>query len=389
METRNNIIASCANRGNISSVASHTYSWDDADRLTKFDNSTGTDNDAVYAYLPGSGMRYKRTQGATVEYYVYDGDNVVASYAANGTLNARYVTPGLDDNLSETRGGSTYYYMQDGLGSVRNLVDADEATQNVYDYYAFGNALGTETTGVASPYRYTARDYESGGILNMHYYRNRYYLPSIGIFASRDAMWADIHRGWGYVGNRPTYYVDPYGLGPVGDFFDWLAGFFGGGDDAGPDVPTAPVVPGNGQTENADGTTCPGEDLPFGGLPGDEVFNGMGRRSPDPDEVPDAGGGLGVPAPVGQPAIPEAAWETLRHLKGHNWSPPRDYKGGEPFRNDADHPSLPKDGKFKEYDIHRHVRGVDRGNHRLVRDINTNRVWYTPDHYTTFYEMIP
>ncbi len=111
-----------------------------------------------------------------------------------------------------TRGGSTYYYMQDGLGSVRNLVDADEAAQNVYDYYAFGNALGTQTTAVASPYRYTARDYESGGILSQHYYRNRYYLPSIGIFASRDAAWADIHRGWGYVGNNPLMFVDPWGL---------------------------------------------------------------------------------------------------------------------------------------------------------------------------------
>jgi len=61
----------------------------------------------------------------------------------------------------------------------------------------------------------------------MHYYRNRYYMPGNGIFTSRDAMWADIHRGWGYVGNSPTMYVDPYGLVGIGDIWDWLKRCFG------------------------------------------------------------------------------------------------------------------------------------------------------------------
>ena len=77
-----------------------------------------------------------------MEYFVYDGDNVVASYDSGGTLNATYVTPGLDANLSMTRGESTYYYMTDGLGSVRNLVDSSETVQNTYDYRAFGVSIG-------------------------------------------------------------------------------------------------------------------------------------------------------------------------------------------------------------------------------------------------------
>ncbi|MCD6404587.1 MAG: hypothetical protein J7M19_02030 [Planctomycetes bacterium] len=35
--------------------------------------------------------------------------------------------------------------MADGLGSVRNLIDANEVTQNTYDYYAFGKELGSWT----------------------------------------------------------------------------------------------------------------------------------------------------------------------------------------------------------------------------------------------------
>ncbi len=127
-----------------------------------------------------------------------------------GSLESRYVTPGLDENLSMTRGQDTYYYMRDGLGSVRNVVGASETVENIYDYRAFGLVI-TEIEGVECPYRFTAREYEPGGLSHAHFYRNRYYMPGVGLFMSRDAMWADVHRGWGYVGNRPTTLVDPFG----------------------------------------------------------------------------------------------------------------------------------------------------------------------------------
>jgi len=51
----------------------------------------------------------------------------------------------LDENVSMTRNGNTYYYMADGLRSIRNIAESDEDTANTYDYYAFGDTLGTET----------------------------------------------------------------------------------------------------------------------------------------------------------------------------------------------------------------------------------------------------
>jgi len=169
----------------------------------------------------------------TTEYFIFDGDNVLASYTSNGTLNASYLTPllrqrysakqlaakhegyggqaGLDANLSMTNATDTYYSFTDALGSIRNVVESDEDVANVYDYRAFG-ILITETENVDSPFEFTGRAREPGGLSHMHYYHNRYYMPGVGIFTSRDAMWADVHRGWGYVGNVPTMYVDPYGL---------------------------------------------------------------------------------------------------------------------------------------------------------------------------------
>ena len=122
------------------------------------------------------------------------------------------MTPGLDENLSMTRSGNTYYYMAEGLGSIRNIGESDEDNANTYDYYAFGDSLGTQTQGVTNPYRFTAREYESGSVLDTCYYRNRYYISALGIFTSRDVMWADGARRWGYVSNCPTLAIDPFGL---------------------------------------------------------------------------------------------------------------------------------------------------------------------------------
>ena len=174
---------------------------------------------------PGHGRviswkRCKRVQDTTVEYYIYDGANVLASYDSDKNLTARFVAPGLDDNLSVTRGANTYYYAADGLGSIRNVVDSSEATKNTYDFYAFGESLSTSET-VTSPFRFTAREYESGSVLDTYYYRNRYYMSGLGIFTSRDAMWADLARGWGYVGNIPAMLIDPYGYYTP---WEWILG---------------------------------------------------------------------------------------------------------------------------------------------------------------------
>jgi hypothetical protein len=92
--------------------------------------------------------------------YFLAGANVIADFDGSNTLLATYVTPGLDANLSQTRSGSTYYYLKDGLGSIRNLLDSNEATQNTYDYYAFGKELGSWTENITNRYTYTAREYD-------------------------------------------------------------------------------------------------------------------------------------------------------------------------------------------------------------------------------------
>jgi len=89
--------------------------------------------------------------------------------------------------LSITKGGSTYYYSQDGLGSVRTLTDASGAVVNSYDYLAFGGAY-SPTAKVSLPQRYTYTGRELNPTSDLMYYRYRTYDPRVGRFAARDPI---------------------------------------------------------------------------------------------------------------------------------------------------------------------------------------------------------
>ena len=88
--------------------------------------------------------------------------------------------------------------------------------------------------------------------------------------------------------------------------------------------------------------------------------------------------------------VPENAREVLGHVK-KTGQPPLGYKGGRSFENDGRSGGqlLPENDKhgnpitYKEYDIHPHSKGVNRGQERIVYGSDGN-AYYTNDHYTTF-----
>ncbi len=81
---------------------------------------------ARYVYDADKRRMRKVVESAATTYF-FDGGNVIADHDGSDALLASYVTPGLDANLSMTRGQDTYYYMRDGLGSIRNLLDVSES----------------------------------------------------------------------------------------------------------------------------------------------------------------------------------------------------------------------------------------------------------------------
>jgi RHS repeat-associated protein len=119
-------------------------------------------------------------------------------------------------DLQSTKGGQSlsrfqYEYDADGLGSMRQIVDAGGNVLNRYRYTAFGKTKQVQEA-IGNTYTYTGREWDADA--GLYYYRARWYDPDVGRFMSEDAIG---FRGGGvnlvrYVANNPVNKIDPLGL---------------------------------------------------------------------------------------------------------------------------------------------------------------------------------
>ena len=111
------------------------------------------------------------------------------------------------------KGGTSYYYHYDGLGSVTNLTDSSGTTVESYSYDAFGKPSTTSTIG--NRYMFTGREYDAK--TGLYHYRARAYSPTLGRFLQRDPVGyiAGINL-YSYCSNNAINFVDPRGLDKQG-----------------------------------------------------------------------------------------------------------------------------------------------------------------------------
>jgi RHS repeat-associated protein len=139
---------------------------------------------------------------------IYDGVNQIAKYDDLGNLLVSYFQgPGIDNPVSMTINGQTYYYHMDALGSVTELTDASNAVAQSYRYDAFGSII-QQTGNVQNPFTYTGREYDPE--TGLYYYRARYYDAKVGRFLSRDPVFST--NVYTYVKNHPIMRTDPTGM---------------------------------------------------------------------------------------------------------------------------------------------------------------------------------
>lgn len=108
------------------------------------------------------------------------------------------------------RNGQSYFFHQDGLGSIIAITDTSGQKVQSYDYDSFGNP--TQTTNFRNSYLFTAREYDEE--TGLYYYRARYYDPKVGRFISKDPIGfngGDVNL-YRYVSNNPVNATDPSGL---------------------------------------------------------------------------------------------------------------------------------------------------------------------------------
>ena len=198
LETKTNIISSDVT----------TYTYDAQNQLVRIDFPNLTF--VAYRY-DGLGRRIEKDVNGTITRYVYDSDDILFEFDGANTLVARYSHgQGIDQPLAQERGGQSFFYHADDLGSIRLVTDAGGVVVNEYDYDSYGN-FETIIEGVTNPFTYTGREFDAES--GLYYYRARYYDPQTGRFVSQDPIGfpagdANLYR---YVFNNPVNFTDPEG----------------------------------------------------------------------------------------------------------------------------------------------------------------------------------
>ncbi|MCS6328970.1 MAG: hypothetical protein H8K06_18065 [Nitrospira sp.] len=215
------------------------YSYDAENRLIQVQEFAAGNPTAVttssYRY-DGLGRRIEKVANGQTTRYIYDGEDILLEYDGSNVLQARYTHgPGIDEPIAVTKGASTFFYHQDGLGSVTELTDSTGSVAKAYAYDVYGNILESPGT-VNQPYTYTGRelDQETG----LYYYRARYYDAASGRFLQKDPIGlggGDVNF-YNYVRNNPPRLADPFGLFDLatpGEVLNFWGEFFGAIGDFG------------------------------------------------------------------------------------------------------------------------------------------------------------
>lgn len=107
--------------------------------------------------------------------------------------------------------------MKDHLGSTRAVVDNNGAVLETFDYYPFGLLMPKRNTAGANTIeKFTGKERDTEGNLNLDYFGARYYDAALGRWHGVDPL-ADAYSAWSpynYTLNNPINYADPTGLCP-------------------------------------------------------------------------------------------------------------------------------------------------------------------------------
>gem|GEM_PF-3102348 len=181
--------------GNLTNDGTNAYTWDRANRLLSHGGLS-------YAY-DGVGNRVSQDNGSVVTKYLLDTQPglAVVLRESDGTNTNHYVH-GLRGIRAQYDGSAWEYMMQDGLGSVRGMIDSVGAVQQSINYSEYGDP-DTSMTGFA----FTGEQRDTNGL---QYHRARFYDPTLGIWINQDKI--EFPNRYWYASQNPINRVDPNGL---------------------------------------------------------------------------------------------------------------------------------------------------------------------------------
>jgi len=170
--------------------------------------------------------------------YIFDNEDILLELDGSNSITARYTHgPGIDEPLIMEKGGASFFYHADGLGSITEITNQSGTVVQRYTYSSFGKIESQLDPNFVQPYTFTSREFDPE--TGLYFYRARYYDPSTGRFLQEDPI---LRRGdpglpyllpsllhqphvlqpYVFTLNNPVRYTDPSGYNPIGNLIRWL-----------------------------------------------------------------------------------------------------------------------------------------------------------------------
>lgn len=197
-DSNGNLISKCEN-GQIV-----YYDYDFENRLLQVRKPRET---IKYTYN-ALGFLNSRTNSNSTVHYLWDGNQLVIEESEKYETLTRYIWGSNFDEIIKMERHDDYYYLQDAILSVSDLMDTYGNQVEHYKYSIFGEPLVTSYFGNPWFFSGSMYDFETG----LQYLRHRYYSPSLGRFITADPIGftSDINL-YTYARNNPESFVDPFG----------------------------------------------------------------------------------------------------------------------------------------------------------------------------------
>jgi RHS repeat-associated protein len=190
--------------GNLTNDGTNTYTWDARNRLTAISGGVT----ASFGY-DGLGRRKSKTIGGTTTGFWHDGADMLAELSGT-TPTAIYIRSlGIDETFIRKLTGGDEFFQADALENSVTLTNAAGTAQTTYTYEPFG-ATTQSGTSSSNTVQYTGREHD---LINLYYYRARYYSEISGRFIGEDpiGLSGGINR-YAYAVLSPINFSDPFGL---------------------------------------------------------------------------------------------------------------------------------------------------------------------------------
>jgi len=180
------------------------YAYDWAGRLARRISGCKADLDRL-------GGMYQAADVCVVTRYAYDGLNLAAEYAEDGSPLVIYNhAPGsIDRPVSMQIEGAVFYFNYDERGSVSHITNGFGHIVQRYVYDSFGRIV-LQQGALPNAFTYTGRHWDP--VARLYHYRARAYDPDTGSFLQHDPIPAA--NPYPYTDNDPVNFTDPLGLKP-------------------------------------------------------------------------------------------------------------------------------------------------------------------------------